>query len=112
MSRRRSITGCWAGGLIRSPGRLRAIWAFAMVLCCSRHLFVRPVIMMDQRAWTECHVAAFGFFGGVPARLVPDNLKTGVDRPDLYDPRINRSYAGAGRALRLPGRPGQIAEAP
>ena len=36
---------------------------------------------------------AFGFFGGVPARLVPDNLKTGVDRPDLYDPRINRSYA-------------------
>ena len=48
---------------------------------------------MDQRAWTECHVAAFGFFGGVPARLVPDNLRTGVDRPDLYDPKINRSYA-------------------
>ena len=64
-----------------------------MVLCCSRYLFVRPVITMDQRAWTECHVAAFAFFGGVPARLVPDNLKTGVDRPDLYDPRINRSYA-------------------
>ena len=64
-----------------------------MVLCCSRHLFVRPVITMDQQAWTECHVAAFGFFGGVPARLVPDNLKTGVDRPDLYDPKINRSYA-------------------
>jgi hypothetical protein len=38
-------------------------------------------------------VAAFEFFGGVPARLVPDNLKTGVDRPDLYDPRINRSYS-------------------
>jgi len=56
-------------------------------------MFVRPVIRMDQRAWTECHVAAFGFFGGVPARLVPDNLKTGVDRPDLYDPKINRSYA-------------------
>ena len=48
---------------------------------------------MDQHAWTECHVAAFGFFGGVPARLVPDNLRTGVDRPDLYDPKINRSYA-------------------
>lgn len=30
---------------------------------------------------------------GVPTRLVPDNLKTGVDRPDLYDPKINRSYA-------------------
>ena len=30
---------------------------------------------------------------GVPARLVCDNLKTGVDKPDLYDPKINRSYA-------------------
>ena len=48
---------------------------------------------MDQRAWTECHVEAFTFFGGVPARLVPDNLKTGVDKPDLYNPKINRSYA-------------------
>ena len=64
-----------------------------MVLSCSRHMFVRPVLRMDQRAWTECHVAAFGFFGGVPARLVPDNLKTGVDKPDLYDPKLNRSYA-------------------
>jgi len=74
-------------------GRRHAVQAFAMVLCCSRMLFVRPVIVMDQRAWTECHVAAMEFFGGVPARLVPDNLKTGVDRPGLYDPKINRSYA-------------------
>ena len=84
------LLGRWADPV---TGRVRAIWAFAMVLCCSRYLFVRPVITMDQRAWTECHVAAFAFFGGVPARLVPDNLKTGVDRPDLYDPRINRSYS-------------------
>jgi len=56
-------------------------------------MFVRPVLRMDQEAWTRCHVEAFAFFGGVPARLVPDNLKTGVDKPDLYDPKINRSYA-------------------
>ena len=74
-------------------GKLRTIWAFVMVLACSRHMFVRPVIRLDQQAWSECHMAAFAFFGGVPARLVPDNLKTGVDRPDLYDPKINRSYA-------------------
>ncbi len=76
-----------------ATGRKHVIWAFAMVLCCSRHMFVRPVIRLDQHAWTECHVAAFAFFGGVPARLVPDNLKTGVDKPDLYDPKVNRSYA-------------------
>jgi transposase len=74
-------------------GKLRTVWAFVMVLACSRHMFVRPVLKMDQRAWTECHVEAFAFFGGAPARLVPDNLKTGVDKPDLYDPKVNRSYA-------------------
>jgi transposase len=74
-------------------GKKHRVWAFVMVLPASRHLFVRPVLSMDQRAWTECHVAAFDFFAGVPARLVPDNLKTGVDKPDLYDPKINRSYA-------------------
>lgn len=74
-------------------GKKYRVWAFVMVLVCSRLLFVRPVLRMDQRARTEAHVEAFAFFGGVPARLVPDNLKTGVDKPDLYDPKLNRSYA-------------------
>ncbi|MBN1173011.1 MAG: IS21 family transposase [Micromonosporaceae bacterium] len=76
-----------------ATGRRRTVWAFAMVLACSRHLFVRPVLVMDQRAWTQAHVEAFAFFGGVPARVVPDNLRTGVAKTDLYDPKINRSYA-------------------
>jgi transposase len=75
-----------------ATGRRRAVWAFVLVLAASRHVFVRPVLTMDQHAWTVAHVEAFAYFGGVPARLVPDNLKTGVDRPDLYDPRVNRSY--------------------
>ena len=55
---------------------------------------VRPAGAPDGPAGLDRrHVAAFAFFGGVPARLVPDNLKTGVDQPDLYDPKINRSYA-------------------
>ena len=84
------ILGRWPDPV---SGKLRAVWAFVMVLAYSRHMFVRPVLKMDQRSWTECNVEAFAFFGGVPARLVPDNLKTGVDKPDLYDPKLNRSYA-------------------
>jgi transposase len=82
-------------GMWTDPGTglRRTVWAFAMVLACSRHMFVRPVLSMDQAAWTAAHVEAFAFFGGVPARIVPDNLRTGVDKPDLYDPKINRSYA-------------------
>ncbi len=73
--------------------RVRRVWAFVLVLACSRHMFVRPVLRMDQSAWVAAHVAAFAFFGGAPRRLVPDNLKTGVDKPDLYDPKLNRAYA-------------------
>ncbi len=73
-------------------GRARRVWAFVMVLACSRHMFVRPVLCLDARSWVAAHVAGFAFFGGVPRRLVPDNLATGVDRPDLYDPKINRAY--------------------
>ncbi|MFH5230273.1 IS21 family transposase [Antrihabitans spumae] len=74
-------------------GRRVAVWVFAMILSCSRKLFVQPVLKLDQTSWNASHVAAFDFFGGVPDRLVCDNLKTGVDRPDLYDPQINRAYA-------------------
>ena len=73
-------------------GKRCMVHAFTMVLAYSRHLFVRIVFRMDQQAWLECHVAALDFFGGVPRRMVPDNLKTGVLTPDLYDPRFNRSY--------------------
>lgn len=76
-----------------ASGRRVAVWVFAMILTCSRKLFVQPVFKMDQASWNASHVAAFEFFGGVPERLVCDNLKTGVDRPDLYDPQINRAYA-------------------
>ena len=72
--------------------RIRRVWAFVIVLAFSRHMFVRPVLTMDQRTWTACHVAAFEYFGAVPARLVSDNLKTGVIKADIYDPLLNRSY--------------------
>jgi transposase len=76
-----------------ATGKRVTVWAFVMVLSHSRHMFVRPVLKMDQQAWSQAHVEAFAFFGGVPARIVPDNLATGVDRADLYDPKLNRAYA-------------------
>src|ERR1039457_3258469 len=52
-------------------GKLRPVQACGMVLACSRHMFVRPVLKMDQRSWTECNVTALNLFGGVPAWPVP-----------------------------------------
>ncbi|MGH9266275.1 MAG: IS21/IS408/IS1162 family transposase, partial [Acidimicrobiales bacterium] len=65
---------------------------FIMVLAYSRLLFLHPVLRMDEQSWVESHVLAFEFFSGAVRRIVPDNLKTGVIKPDLYDPLINRSF--------------------
>lgn len=75
-----------------ASGRMRRVWGFIIVLSCSRLLFLRPVLSMDLASWVESHVLAMEFFGGAPARIVPDNLKTGVIRPDLYDPLINKAF--------------------
>jgi transposase len=82
--------GMWCDPL---SGKRVTVWAFVMVLAYSRHIFVHPVLKMNHTSWCASHVAAFEFFGGVPARAVPDNLKTGVEQPDLYDPKINKAYA-------------------
>jgi transposase len=66
--------GSWSDPVAQ---RVRRVWAFVLVLAASRHMFVRPVLRMDQGAWVGAHVAAFEFFGGAPRRVVPDNLKTG-----------------------------------
>jgi transposase len=73
--------------------RWRRVWGFLMVLTFSRLIFLRPVLTMDEASWVECHVEAFEFFGGATRRVVPDNLKTGVVKPDLYDPLVNKAFS-------------------
>jgi hypothetical protein len=34
----------------------------------------------------------FEYFGGVPQIVVPDNLKSGITKPDRYEAGVNRSY--------------------
>jgi hypothetical protein len=81
-------------GLLHDPvtGKRRRLWVFIMVLSHSRHMFACAVVRMDQSAWLENHIIGFDFLGGVPRRVVLDNLTTGVLKADLYDPRLNRGY--------------------
>jgi hypothetical protein len=67
-------------------------------------VFVRPTLSMDQREWTAAHVEAFAFFGGVTARLVSDNLETGVDNPTCTT-EDQSVVCRAGRALWGADRP-------
>ena len=75
-------------------GRWRRVWAFVMVLAMSRHMFVRPTFRMDQSAWVAAHRDAFEYFGGVPRRLVPENVPRNIFGLLLPEPLCGRDDGG------------------
>jgi transposase len=91
---------CFSMGRWHDPaaGQERRMYGFLMTLAHSRHQFLYPVRAETGACWLEGHIAAFRFFGGVPRRLVPDNLSAGIRRADRDDPRLNRAYAELARS--------------
>lgn len=78
-------------------GIRRKTWAFVMTLGFSRRTFVHFVHDQRVETWLHCHILAFEHFGGVPATVVPDNLKAAVVRCAFAvdtdgDTTLNRSY--------------------
>lgn len=70
----------------------RTLYMFIGTLAHSRHKYVELVFTQDQVSFVSSHVRMFEYFGGVSQRISLDNLKTGVIKPDLYDPHFNRAY--------------------
>ena len=102
----------YAGRLVDpQTGQPRRAWAFIMVLSYSRHRFVRFVFRQDSATWIDCHLRAFRFFQGCVRTVVLDNLKSGVLKPDLYDPTLNRSYAELERHFGFVADPAKVAMA-
>jgi len=59
-------------------GVLRKAYVFVMVLGFSRRMVVRIVFDQKVETWLRLHIEAFEELGGVPAVVVPDNLKAAV----------------------------------
>lgn len=69
----------WAHfGKLRVGRALRPLVAFVMVLGFCRALFVRFFHDLTNASFLEGHVRAFEAFGGVPRRILYDNLKSVV----------------------------------
>jgi hypothetical protein len=64
-----------------------------MTLCDSRHQYAEVVWDQKVRTWLRCHRNAFEFFGGVPERIILDNLKAAIIRHCHHDPEVQRAYA-------------------
>jgi transposase len=76
-----------------STGEVKFAKLFVAVLGASSYTYVEPVFDERLPTWLSCHVNAVEFFGGVANITVPDNLRSGVTKPDRYEPKLNPSYA-------------------
>jgi transposase len=74
-------------------GEVRMAELFIAVLGASNFTFADATWTQSLPDWIGAHVRMFRFFGSAPRLLIPDNLKSGVNKPSFYDPEINRSYA-------------------
>jgi transposase len=83
-----------SAGRRRDPvtGEWKKAWAFVMTLSYSRHQYAVLVFDQSVRTWLRCHREAFECFGGVPRRLVIDNLKAAIVKAVWHDPVVQRSY--------------------
>jgi len=87
----------WAGDTLpyvdSATGEVREAHLFLAVLGFSNYTFARAYENERTESFLSAHARAFEHFGGVPELLVPDNLKTGVKRPDRYEAEIAAPYA-------------------
>ena len=80
-----------AAGDRPADGRRKA-WVFVLVLAWSRHSYAEVVFDQRVETWLLCHRHGFEFFGGVPQRVVLDNLKAAIIKASLHDPVVQRAY--------------------
>lgn len=79
-------------GSIEVAGRLRTISAFVMTLCYSRMIYLEFTISEAFEEFLRCHTNAFGFFQGVPRKILSDNLKSVVLSHIGPDVRLNPRF--------------------
>jgi transposase len=89
-------------------GEVVAVELFVAALGASNYTYAEATSTQQVPDWIASHVRAFAFFGGVPAAVVCDQLKSGVVLPCRYEPGLQRTYEDLaqhyGTAI-LPARP-------
>ena len=76
----------------RKTGEVRETQIFVAVLGASNYTYVEACSTQSLPEWVMAHVHAFAFYGGIPALVVCDNLKSGVTCAHRYEPEANRTY--------------------
>ncbi len=83
-----------------ATGESVACELFVATLGASSYTYAEASPSQQVPDFLASHVRALVFFGGVPAAVVSDQLRSGVSRPCRYEPGPNTSYLDFAQALR------------
>lgn len=75
-----------------ATGKVTQAEVFVACFGASNYTYAEATPSQALSHWIGSHQRALAFYSGVPAAIVPDNLKSGVTDPCRYEPGINRSY--------------------
>jgi transposase len=81
----------------RSTGEILYAEIFVACMGASNYSFAKAVPSQQQVPWIQCHIQALEFMGGVPLKIVPDNILGAVTKPDIYEAQLNRTFADFGQ---------------
>ncbi|MFZ6742834.1 IS21 family transposase [Undibacterium sp. JH2W] len=73
-------------------GETTYVELFVAVLGASNFTYCEAIPSQTIPYWIKANVNALKYFAGVPKIIVPDNLKSAVSKPDLYEPKIQINY--------------------
>jgi len=82
-------------------GEITDAEVFVSVLGHSGLTYVEACSSQKKEDFLRCITGALQYYGGVPRVLVPDNLKSAVDKANRYEPEINRDLIDLGNHYNL-----------
>jgi transposase len=101
-----------AFGMVRIGNTRRRLSFFVIVLAYSRLMYVEFTVSQTMEHFLSCHEHAFKAFGGVPAKIMVDNLKSAVlQRLAGVAPVFNARYADFARHYGFTIAPCNVARA-
>jgi transposase len=77
----------------KQTGEIQQVEVFVAILGASQLTYVEAVMTQQKEDFIAACEGALHYYGGVPAAIVPDNLKSAVIKSSKYEPVLNETFA-------------------
>lgn len=77
----------------KQTGEIEEVEVFVAILGASQLTYVEAVMTQQKEDFIAACEGALHYYNGVPAAIVPDNLKSAVTKSSKYEPVLNETFA-------------------